>query len=68
MINVFLTHIFHPKIVHNQREQDGARGMLPQTGGVWTFEISVGEQTPLQEFVCQNAGLGEAPHCAAHLY
>jgi hypothetical protein len=41
--------------------------MLPQAGGVWTFEISVGEQTFLQQFVCENAGLGESPHCAAHL-
>jgi hypothetical protein len=41
--------------------------MLPQAGGVWTFEISVGEQTLLQQLVCQNTGLGESPHCAAHL-
>jgi hypothetical protein len=54
MIDVFLTltHIFHTKIFHDQREQDGAHGMLPQTGGVGTFEISVGEQTLSQQFVC----------------
>ncbi len=67
MIDVFLTHIFHSKIVLSQCEQDKACGMLPQTGGVWTLTISVWEQMLLQQFVCQNAGLGEAPHCAAHL-
>jgi hypothetical protein len=67
MIELFLTHIFHPKIVHNQCEQDGVCGMLPQAGGVWTFKISMGEQTLSQQFVCQNTGLGEIPHCAAHL-
>ncbi len=43
MVDVFLTHILYPEIAHNQCEQDGACGMLPQAGGVWTFKIFVGE-------------------------
>jgi hypothetical protein len=67
MVNMFLTHIFYPKIVRNQCEQDGVCGMLSQAGGVWTFEISVGEQMLLQKFVCQNTCLEVSSHCAAHL-
>jgi hypothetical protein len=61
MVDVFLTHIFYPKIVHNQCERDGACGMLPQAGGVWTFKISVGEQTLLQQFICQKYRPGGVP-------
>ncbi len=59
MVDVFLTHIFYPETVHNQCEQDGACGMLPQAGGVWTFEISMGEQALLKQLVSQNTGLGD---------
>ncbi len=50
MICIFLTHIFYPKIVHNQCEQDGACGEFPQTFG--TFEISMWEKTVPRQFIC----------------
>jgi hypothetical protein len=35
---------FNAKVVHNQREYDGACGVFPQAKGIETLEISVWEK------------------------
>ncbi len=59
---MLFTHIFNSKIINNQCEGDWACAVFPQTGGVWTLKVAAREKTFLQQFVCQNACLGEAPY------
>ena len=51
MVNVFFALIFHAKIVHNEGEGDGAGGVLPETGSILAFIISVGGKAFPQELV-----------------
>ena len=45
MINGLLANIFNPKIIDYQREGDRAGKMLPQSQGMFTFLIAMGEET-----------------------
>ena len=43
MINVLLANIFNPKIINYQCEGDKAGKMSPQSRGMFTFVIAMGE-------------------------
>ena len=43
MINVLLANIFNPKIIDYQREGDRVGKMSPQSWGMFTFVIAMGE-------------------------
>jgi hypothetical protein len=66
VVNVLLTFIFYTKIINNQREGDGPVGVIQKTGGLFTLEVSIWSEEFLEELVCKDAGLGEAPHCSLH--
>ena len=66
MINVLLANIFNPKIIDYQREGDRVGKMSPQSRGMFTFVIAMGEETLSKQLVCQDACLGKAPHSSTH--
>ncbi len=51
VVNVFLTRIFHPEIVHSEREGDWASYVHPEAGSVCALIISVGGKAFLEELV-----------------
>jgi hypothetical protein len=62
VVNIFLTRIFHAKIVDNKCEGDGVCCVLPGAGCLLAFEISMGGKAFLEKLVGQDAGLGKSPH------
>ena len=66
MVNVIFIDIFDAKIVDHQCEQDGSCFVMPQSWGMCTFVIPKGRKFAVEVFVCQNAGLWQAPHCLLH--
>ena len=53
-------------MIDDQRKGDGPGGVFPKTGGLFTLKVSMGGKAFLEEHVCKDAGLGEAPHCSLH--
>jgi hypothetical protein len=51
VVNVFLTRIFYPEIVHNKREGDWVRCVHPEAKSVCTLIISMGGKVFLEELV-----------------
>jgi hypothetical protein len=51
VVNVFLMHIFYPKTIHNEREGDWARYVIPEAGGVHALIIPVGGKAFIEELV-----------------
>ena len=51
VVNVFLTRIFYPKNVHDEREGDWVHCMHPEAGSVRALIISVGGKAFLEELV-----------------
>ncbi len=51
MVNVFLTCIFYPEIVHDKREGDWACYVIPEARGVRALIISMGGKAFLEELV-----------------
>ncbi len=51
VVDIFLTHIFHAKIVNNKCEGDGACYVLPEAGHLLAFKISMGGKVFLEELV-----------------
>ena len=45
MLNVFLAHIFHSKIIDYQCERDKVGKMSPEARGMFTFVIAMGVET-----------------------
>jgi hypothetical protein len=58
MIDMFLPHILNPKVVDNQREENRAGEMPPQTRCMFTLVISMGEELFEEEFIRQDTCLG----------
>ena len=67
MVHVLLLLILYTEIADNQGERDRPCCVHPESRGVFTFVITVGGKTFLQELVGQDAGLGETPDGLAHL-
>ncbi len=51
VVDVLLTRIFHPEIVNNRCEGDGACCVLPEAGSLLAFKISVWGKAFLEELV-----------------
>jgi hypothetical protein len=51
VVYVFLTHIFDTNIIHDEREGDWARYVLPEAGSVRALKISMGGKAFLEELV-----------------
>ncbi len=66
VVDIFLMHIFHAKIVDNKCEGYGAWCVLPEAGHLLAFKISMGGKAFLEELVGQDAGLGKSPHGTLH--
>jgi hypothetical protein len=63
---MLLAHSFNPKIIDYQCERDRVGKMLPKAWGMFTFVITMGEETFLEQLVRQDAYLGKAPHSLTH--
>ena len=57
MVGVVFMDVFDSKVIYDKGECDGAGNMLPQTGRVGYFEMSVWGKVFLQGCVCEFAGL-----------
>jgi hypothetical protein len=42
---MFLSHVFHPKVIYDQSECDRACGMFPKAGGICAFIVSMWEKS-----------------------
>jgi hypothetical protein len=63
VVNIFLTHIFHAKIVDNKCEGDGVCHVLPEAGRLLAFEISMGARRFLRSLLAKMPAWG-SPHMA----
>jgi hypothetical protein len=68
VVNIFLLLIFHTKVVNHWGKWDWTCCKFPQARGLLAFVISMGHESFLQELVCQDSCLGEAPDCPAHFH
>jgi hypothetical protein len=66
VVNIFLTRIFHAKIVNNKCEGEGVCHVLSKARRLLAFKTSMGGKAFLKELVGQDAGLGKSPHGMLH--
>ena len=57
MVGVVFMDVFDSKVIYDEGECDGAGDMLPQTGRVGYFEISVWGEVFLEGCVCKLSSL-----------
>ncbi len=63
MANVFLTDIFHPKILHHEREQYWLLLVIPKAWCLDMFVIPEWCQLALKALICKDTRLWQSPNC-----
>ena len=64
MVDVVLVDAFDTKVIDNEGKADGAPCVCPISRGDLALTVPGDEEAFLEEFLCENAGLGKAVHAA----
>jgi hypothetical protein len=64
MVDVVLVDVLYTKVIDNEGKADGAPCMCPISRGDLALTVSGNEETFLEEFLSENAGLGKAVHAS----
>jgi hypothetical protein len=59
MVEVFNTHIFNTKVIHNEAELDGSPFVAPETRSGSRFVVTFGLKAGAKEILGQDACLGK---------
>ncbi len=62
MVDVVLVDVLYTKVIDDEGKADGAPCMCPISRGDFALTVSGNEEAFLEEFLCENAGLGKAVH------
>ncbi len=68
VLEMGLANVFNAKIINGKSKPHQTGVMLPETGNVGLFVVSVACEEFSEEFVCEDAGLWETIHSFAYLH
>jgi len=67
MLGVFAAYVLDAEVVDDESERDGAPIVLPEAGDEFALTVAVLGEALCEEFVREEAALGEAVHAAVDL-
>ena len=62
VFGMFLSNVFHSKIVDTESKADGAPVMFPETGVEFALSVSFGDEAFFKEFLCNDSCLWYTVH------